>query len=176
MDTIDVSAHIDRINETLLEKKMTRQQLADVTGIPKSTIDRILSHRTPNPLWDNMCKMEKAVGISYDAPLIAMPELTGDSKIDLFATLQHQIAQQRHDFESRINAQHRDYRMNIAYLKRTNAILRVTVALLIAAIVTVLIIDAANGNIGYIRYSRPEVDTATGFSRLVAWIKKALGL
>ena len=158
MDTIDVSAHIDRINETLLERKMTRQQLADVTGIPKSTIDRILSHRTPNPLWDTMCKMEKAVGISYDAPLLSMPEPTGDPKVDLVATLHHQLAQQRHDFESRINAQHRDYRTNIAYLKRTNTILRYAVAILVAAILAVLILDATNGQVGYIRYAYEFAD------------------
>lgn len=163
MDTIDVSAHIDRINETLLERKMTRQQLADVTGIPKSTIDRILSHRTPNPLWDTMCKMEKAVGISYDAPLIAMPEPTGDPKVDLIATLHHQLAQQRHDFETRLNTQHRDYRTNIAYLKRSNNALRVAVALLIAAIIAVLILDATNGNIGYIRYANESADIRNWF-------------
>lgn len=163
MDTIDVSAHIDRINDTLLEKKMTRQQLADVTGIPKSTIDRILSHRTPNPLWDTMCKMEKAVGISYDAPLLAIPEPTGDPKVDLVATLHHQLAQQRHDFESRINAKHRDYRTNIAYLKRTNTILRCAVAILVAAILAVLILDATHGQIGFIRYAFEFADVRKWF-------------
>lgn len=48
---------------------MTNQQLSDVSGVPKSTIDRILRGDTPNPSMQSILDMAEAVGYQLGNPL-----------------------------------------------------------------------------------------------------------
>lgn len=60
MTTYDV---IDSIIERKAKLSITNQQLADASGVPKTTIDRILRKETPNPSMQTILDMANVVGI-----------------------------------------------------------------------------------------------------------------
>lgn len=62
MKTADI---VDGIIEKKNEKNMTSQQLADASGVPKSTVDRILRKETPNPTMQTVLDMAAAVGYTF---------------------------------------------------------------------------------------------------------------
>jgi transcriptional regulator with XRE-family HTH domain len=62
---------IQSIKEYLKNKKITYEQLSELSGIPLNTIKNIFSRRTPNPRVDTMQAIECALGITNeraDAP------------------------------------------------------------------------------------------------------------
>lgn len=48
------------------EKKITSQQLADLSGVPIGTINRILSGQTENPSFQTVCDLVRSMGGSLD--------------------------------------------------------------------------------------------------------------
>lgn len=56
----------EKLNELKKEKKFTLQQLEAKSGIPQSTISRILSHQTDNPSFQTVCELVKAMDGSLD--------------------------------------------------------------------------------------------------------------
>lgn len=54
---------IDSIIERKTKLSITNQQLADASGVPKTTVDRILRKETPNPSMQTVLDMAYAVGL-----------------------------------------------------------------------------------------------------------------
>ena len=54
---------IANLKKVKKEKKMTLQQISDLSGIPKRTVDGIFSGKTKNPRVDTMQAIEKALGV-----------------------------------------------------------------------------------------------------------------
>lgn len=48
------------------ERKLTTKQISELSGIPESTISRILSGQTDNPSFDTICSLVRAMGGSLD--------------------------------------------------------------------------------------------------------------
>ena len=57
---------IDELRQLKEQSNMTNQQIADKSGIPASTIARILSGQTDNPSFQTVSDMVKAMGGSLD--------------------------------------------------------------------------------------------------------------
>ena len=59
------------------KRKLTNQQLSDLSGVPVGTINRILSGQTDNPSFQTVCDMvmamegslDELVGIKEDSPV-----------------------------------------------------------------------------------------------------------
>lgn len=49
------------------ESKLTTKQISEKSGIPESTISRILSGQTDNPSFDSIYAIVKAMGGSLDS-------------------------------------------------------------------------------------------------------------
>lgn len=62
MTTADI---LDGIIERKREMNLTSQQIADASGVPKSTVDRILRKETPNPTLQTVLDLAAAVGYSF---------------------------------------------------------------------------------------------------------------
>lgn len=62
MTTNDI---VDGIIQRKKEIGMTSQQLSDASGVPKSTIDRILRGDTPNPSLQTVLDLAASVGYSF---------------------------------------------------------------------------------------------------------------
>lgn len=73
---MDVEMIVNRINEMREETGITYQQIADASGVPRTTVSRILHGDTPNPTSKNLHDIARAVGCRITQP----PE--ADEKMD----------------------------------------------------------------------------------------------
>lgn len=56
----------DQLKELKNRKNLTAQEIADRSGVPLSTVNKILSGQTDNPAFRAVCDMVKAMGGSVD--------------------------------------------------------------------------------------------------------------
>ena len=84
---------IDRLKRKKEELKLSYDELASLSGIPKTTITNILLGRTPTPRIDTVEKIERALGL-YTSPhmkndpvIIDEVELDDDSPIPLLGSV-----------------------------------------------------------------------------------------
>lgn len=56
----------DQLKQLKEERKLTNQQLADISGVPLGTINRILSGQTDNPSFQTICDIVLAMDGSLD--------------------------------------------------------------------------------------------------------------
>ncbi len=68
MMDVDVGTIIDRINEVREDTGITYQQIADASGVPRTTVSRILHGETPNPTSKNLHDIARAVGCRIVPP------------------------------------------------------------------------------------------------------------
>ena len=112
------------------ERKLTTKQISELSGIPESTISRILSGQTDNPSFDTICALVRAMGGSLD-------EFTGiQSSADAPESLALvDLYEQMIDEKNRL----------IKWLMAVCCIL-------IAVFVFIVLFDLINGNIGFVQY------------------------
>ena len=57
---------LTRLKELKDQRKLTNQQLSDLSGVPVGTINRIMAGQTDNPSFQTVCDMVMAMGGSLD--------------------------------------------------------------------------------------------------------------
>lgn len=85
-----LSAYLNRLKT---EQGLTSQQLSDMSGVPKSTIDRILRDESASPSVDNaaalVCalggSLDEAMGIPSKAEIIISPESVSPDSVQNLA-------------------------------------------------------------------------------------------
>ena len=139
-----------KLQEMKERAHLTNQQIADISRVPLSTVNRILSGQTDNPTYANVADIVKAMGGSMD-------ELTADH------TLSTEKFENAGDSEE-MNASYIDKLINIYQqslthkdnvIKEKNSWIRtlfVCVMILVAIFVGIAIFDIFNPAIGYVRY------------------------
>ena len=55
-----------RLKELKDQRKLTNQQLSDLSGVPVGTINRLMAGQTDNPSFQTVCDMVMAMGGSLD--------------------------------------------------------------------------------------------------------------
>lgn len=138
-------AHIiAKMKQLKEDKHLTTQQIADRSGIPASTISRILSGQTDNPSFQTVSDIVRAMGGSLDEIFGLRPDPAQEQK--------HEPAPQ-----PVLSADHAAellevYRAQLAnkdgWIKR---LFFVCVALM-GVLITLVFIDVLNGGIGFVRY------------------------
>ena len=112
------------------ERKLTTKQISELSGIPESTISRILSGQTDNPSFDTICALVRAMGGSLD-------EFTGiQSSADAPESLALVDL-----YEKMIDEKNRLIKWLMAVC-----------CILIAVFVFIGLFDLINGNIGLVQY------------------------
>lgn len=112
------------------ERKLTTKQISELSGIPESTISRILSGQTDNPSFDTICSLVRAIGGSLD-------EFTGiQSSADAPESLVLVDL-----YEKMIDEKNRLIKW-----------LLIVCCILIAVFVFIVLFDLINGNIGFVQY------------------------
>ena len=71
-------SYIDRIKQLKTEKKMTNDQLAELTGIPLGTLSKILAGISDSPKLVNIVAIADALGVSLDYLISGNPENTNN--------------------------------------------------------------------------------------------------
>ena len=135
------------------QAKLTYRQLAELTDISESTISRILTGQV-EPKFSDMAAIAKVVGASLDDIAgIARPES------DEIKELRLQVREQDVEIRSQaavILSHERELARadrGAEYLKRIVRVLAVAVAVMVISVMTVLVYDVLNGDIGWARYS-----------------------
>lgn len=146
----------DIVDGIILKKNaigMTNQQLSDASGVPKTTIDRILRHDTPNPTMQTVLDLAAAVGFSFSNHPEQPSPVPDESKVKDPMTL-HMISyyeRQAVAYEERIKRVTSHFNMLLA---EKNRWIRFSMALniiLIVFLVGVLILDLLIPGIGWMK-------------------------
>ena len=84
-----------QLKELKDKRKLTNQQLAELSGVPVGTINRILSGQTDNPSFQTVCdivmamdgSLDELVGISEPEKVPAKAKGPGREIIELYQTI-----------------------------------------------------------------------------------------
>lgn len=143
VDDLEVFAIIDGINARKNALEMTNQQVADASGVPKSTVDRVLRKDTENPTMKVILDIAGAVGYEFGAPAaVQVPDGSQDSQY-----IRHIISM----YEAQLAAQERQYNLVTREKNRWIKILAIIVGILGIGVVAILLIDILNPTVGWIR-------------------------
>lgn len=59
---------IDDLKQKTKEKRLTYDRLSELSGIPIGSIKNLFSGRIPNPGYDTVCAIMRALGLDNDTP------------------------------------------------------------------------------------------------------------
>lgn len=119
----------ERLKKLKEERGLTAKQISELSGIPESTVSRVLSGQTDNPGFDTVSALVKAMDGSLDAMTgIKQPEKVEASPIILM------------------------YEKMLADKNRTIRFLLLTCGILLAVFIFIVLFDVLNGNVGFVRY------------------------
>ncbi len=138
---MNVSDIIDGIIKKKEELEMTNQALADASGVPKSTVDRILRKEAASPSIQNVLDIAAAVGYRFGGD-IQKPDFPVDEKFTNY------IMQLNEDRILRMRAH---YNQLLAEKNRWIHYLFFLCMILIVFIMMMLVIDVLHPDIGWIR-------------------------
>lgn len=119
----------NKLKELKEESKMSTNEIAEKSGIPASTVSQILSGRTENASFDNVCGIVIALDGSVDE-LVGIPSVQKDCSGELVDL----------------------YKDELKHERKLNRKLITLLVIVFLIIFFILIFDALNGRIGYIRY------------------------
>ena len=146
----------DIVDGIILKKNaigMTNQQLSDASGVPKTTIDRILRHDTPNPTMQTVLDLAAAVGFSFSNHPEQPSPVPDESKVKDPMTL-HMISyyeRQAVANEERIKRVTSHFNMLLAEKQRWIRFSMALNIILIVFLVGVLILDLLIPGIGWMK-------------------------
>lgn len=91
---MDVETIIDQINQVRRETNITYQQIADASGVPRSTVSRILRGETPNPTSKNLHDISRAVGCQILWPPQTDPSTDGADIVQIITQAEERRTQE----------------------------------------------------------------------------------
>lgn len=147
---------IEKLKAMKKEGKVTNQQWAELSGVPASTITRILSGETPTPQFPTVAKLVKALGGSLDEfwgiPPKTIPaeqvEAPTSELITLYREMLDDRAKQIKEKDEIIQQKEIALKEKRSEIKKLLLILGIT----LVSIIAVLLFDLFNGSFGYFRY------------------------
>lgn len=159
MTTSDIIAGIIRCKEAA---GLTNQQLADSSGVPKATVDRILSGRTENPTIQTILDLANAVGYEFsalpDTPEVPAPTDSGHAA--LISVYRERIAA----YERLIARDERNHNRLLAEKNRWLKFSLLLNIILVSAIIGVLIYDITHLDVGWVRDQLAAIDGIRDFA------------
>ena len=119
----------EKLQALMNQKKFTIPGVSKLSGVPETTVRNIITGKTPDPGFQNVVDIVKAMGGSLDDIVgIERPPTTADQHL--------------------IELYERAGRMRDAWIMR----LFVAFCTIVAAVLLFVFVDVMNGGIGYIRY------------------------
>ncbi len=125
--------NIKRLKELKNLSGLTNEKISKKSGVPLSTVTRIMSGQTDNPSVQTIKELVSVMGGSLDY-IFELDNPKGETEED--------------NSDNLLNL----YKKVVANKNRTIHILSVAIAILGAVIVFILLYDVLNGSVGYIRY------------------------
>lgn len=169
MTTSDI---VDGIIRRKKEIGMTSQQLSDASGVPKSTIDRILRGDTPNPSLQTVLDLAAAVGYSLSnhpeqpeaAPLANVKDPMVSHLISVYEN-------RGRAYEERIKRITAHFNMLLAEKNRWLKFSLTLNLIFVLFFAIVILVDVTNTDIGWVREMFSHSGAARHFGdSLMAWV------
>ena len=123
-----IAAQLRQMKE---DKHMTVQQIADKSGVPASTVSRVLSGQTDNPGFQVVSDIVLAMGGSVD-------EIIGIAALK--------------SSKSNVTELYQLYERTLAEKNRTIKGLTIACIALVSVLILILLLDVSLGTSGFIRY------------------------
>lgn len=140
----------EKLNELRKKKGLTNQQIADVCNLPLSTVTKVMSGETKDPTLTTLKAIADALDVTLD--YLFIEEVESDASKQMSAeTFNIMLREKNREIEKA----HSEKRA-LFYL----------VTALIAVLVGMILLDALNGRVGWIRYGetvREMINGATHF-------------
>lgn len=111
------------------ERRLTVKQISELSGIPESTISRVLSGHTDNPGFDTVCAIVQAMGGSLDE----MIGITPPKQSDVQPLIQL-------------------YEKELSEKNRLIKSLLIACGIMVGVFAFLVFFDVINGGIGFVRY------------------------
>ena len=152
---------IDGIIQKKNEIGMTNQQLADASGVPKSTVDKIVRRETSNPTMQTILDLAAAVGYSFsNHPEMVTPVPESAIKDPMVLHMINYYERQSIAYEERLKRLSANYNMLLAEKNRWIQTLAIIIGLIVAGIVTILLIDLATPDVGWFPHDASSLEIA----------------
>lgn len=138
----------EKLNEEKNRLKLTNAQIAKASDIPLSTVTRILNGETKDPSVNVLRSVAETLGLTLD-------ELFGDNERNNETTSKM--------FRIILEEKNRELERAQKYIR---SLFTVVIAL-IAVLVGMILLDALNGRVGWIRYGETAEKVANGVRTLL---------
>lgn len=138
----------EKLNEEKNRLKLTNAQIAKASDIPLSTVTRILNGETKDPSVNVLRSVAETFGLTLD-------KLYGDNERNNEITSKI--------FRIILEEKNRELEREQKYLH----VLFTVVIALIAVLVGMILLDALNGRVGWIRYTGTAEKVANGIGTLL---------
>lgn len=171
MTTTDI---IDGIIAKINEIGITRQQLSDASGVPKSTIDRILRKETPNPSLQTVLDLAAAVGYTFGNHPEQPEAIPAASVKDPMVSHLISVYENRgRAYEERIKRITAHFNMLLAEKNRWIRLSLTLNLIFVVFFALIVLIDVTNSDIGWVREMFRYNGSAQYFGdRLMAWVNR----
>ena len=146
--------YIDKLKMIKEEKKLTNKQISELGNVPLPTVTRVFGESTPNPTFETIIGIAKALGISLDeligikqpdeTPIINPIVETLNSHSELLKEKDERIAELKKQIELLEKEKNT--------IRREKHKITSVLICIVAVLVTGLLIDLLNGHIGHFRY------------------------
>lgn len=163
---------IDGIIQKKNEIGMTNQQLADASGVPKSTVDKVCRRDTSNPTIQTILDMAAAVGYSFSNHPDMISPIPEDKTIKDPMTL-HMInyyERQSLAYEERIKRVTSHFNMLLSEKNRWIQTLVTIIGIMIVGFISLLLIDIATPDVGWFPHDASSIAIGLAIVGMVALI------
>lgn len=147
----------EKLKALKTEKNLTTHQLSELSGLPESTISRILSGQTDSPGFLAVVDLVRAMGGSLDEIVgIETPEAPKAPEAVKVQKAPEAPEVQKAPEKSEVPSDYREiiklYERSIAAKNAWIRKLAITCCVLVGLIVCLTLLDVLNGSVGYVRY------------------------
>lgn len=148
---------IQKIREAKDAKRITNEDISEMTGIPETTVSRILSGSSKRPGFENVLTMAIALNISVDKILsAALPDEDPPKPVETVVESYASVLKVKDDLLAEkdkhievLKETHERYKRNNAKLTTVVFILGAVLCLLCAALSVYFIYDVLNSDVGF---------------------------
>lgn len=147
---------IHKLKEMKKESKLTSQQLSALSGVPASTITRIMSGDTVNPQFQTIVDLVRAMGGSLDEFCDIPPKIIPAEQVEAptseLITLYREMLDEKAKIIQEKDLTIREQTESLKEKRKEIKKLLMLLGITLVSIIAVLVFDLFNGNFGYFRY------------------------
>lgn len=157
---------MDELRKLKQASGMTNQQIADASGVPLGTVNRVMSGQTRNPTTDTAAAIREVLeGATAEEPQPDEPEQppeidchscprdmpTRQDYAQMSASYQQLLQRIEERFRTALDSRDKQFAVERAVYARWLRVLAIACAALVLFVMLLLVIDITNPHVGWVR-------------------------